>query len=88
MRATPQSRLIRGTRPAYPHHVLGHLGLCISFFGLVVRTLRNYTEVCRKARVLQRFLDVTVELETRCDRDEVQCDRLYSHFDDASYMGC
>ena len=64
--------LIRGTRPAYPHHVLGHVGLCISFFGLVICTLRNYTEVCRKACVAQRFADVTVELETRCDRDEVR----------------
>ena len=64
-------RLICGARPAYPHHVPGHL-VCVFRFGLVIRTLRNYAEVCCKERVVQRFADMTVELEIRRDRDEVR----------------
>ena len=46
--------------------------VCVFRFGLVIRTLRNYAEICRKARVVQRFADMTVELEIRRDRDEVR----------------
>ena len=49
----------------------GHL-VCVFRFGLVIRTLRNYAEICRKARVVQRFADMTVELEIRRDRDELR----------------
>ena len=43
--------------------------LGLVYFVLVIRTFRNYGEVGRKARVVQRLADVTVELETRHDRD-------------------
>jgi hypothetical protein len=39
--------------------------LGLVYFVLVIRTFRNYGEVGRKARVVQRLADVTVELETR-----------------------
>ena len=35
------------------------------YFVLVIRTFRNYGEVGRKARVVQRLADVQIELETR-----------------------
>ena len=43
--------------------------LGLVYFVLVIHTFRNYGEVGRKARVVQRLADVTVELETRRDRD-------------------
>ena len=48
------------------------ISACAFRFGLVIRMLKNYAEVCRKARVVRRFADMTVELETRRDRDEVR----------------
>ena len=50
------------------------ISACVFRFGLVISTLRNrnYAEVCRKARVVRRFADMTVELEIRRDRDEVR----------------
>ena len=43
--------------------------LGLVYFVLVIHTFRNYGEVGRKARVVQRLADVTVELETRRNRD-------------------
>ena len=41
--------------------------LGVVYFVLVIRTFRNYGEVGRKARVVQRLADVQVELETRTE---------------------
>ncbi|KAH9012882.1 hypothetical protein EDB84DRAFT_1444481 [Lactarius hengduanensis] len=41
------------------------VGLGLVYFILVIRTFRNYGEVGRKARVVQRLADVQVEMETR-----------------------
>jgi hypothetical protein len=38
--------------------------LGLVYFVLVIRTFRNYGEVGRKARVVQRLADVAIELET------------------------
>ena len=48
--------------------------LGLVYFVLVIRTFRNYGEVGRKARVVQRLADVQVELETRPEwaRDRVR----------------
>ena len=43
--------------------------LGLVYFVLVIRTFRTYRVVGRKARVVQRLADVTVELETRRDRN-------------------
>lgn len=58
--------------PLSPHAELGprigitcQVGLGLVYFILVIRTFRNYGEVGRKARVVQRLADVQVELETR-----------------------
>ena len=40
------------------------VALGLVYLVLVIRTFRNYGEVGRKARVVQRFADVQVELET------------------------
>ncbi len=39
------------------------VGLGLVYFILVIRTFRNYGEVGRKARVVQRLADVQIELE-------------------------
>jgi hypothetical protein len=45
--------------------------LGLVYFVLVIRTFRNYGEVGRKARVVQRLADVTIELESR-GRDDAR----------------
>lgn len=57
--------------PLSPHAELGprigitcQVALGLVYFVLVIRTFRNYGEVGRKARVVQRLADVQVELET------------------------
>jgi len=52
----------RGARPAHRDHVPGRPGLCVLV--LVFRTFRSYSEVGRKARVVQYLADVQIELET------------------------
>ena len=39
--------------------------LGLVYFALVIRTFRNYGEMGRKARVVRRFADAQIELETR-----------------------
>jgi len=39
--------------------------LGLVYFALVIRTFRNYGETGRKARVVRRFTDAQIELETR-----------------------
>ncbi|KAH9167607.1 hypothetical protein EDB89DRAFT_2074727 [Lactarius sanguifluus] len=60
--------------PLSPHAELGprigitcQVGLGLVYFILVIRTFRNYGEVGRKARVVQRLADVQIELETRSE---------------------
>lgn len=52
-------------------------------------TFRNYGEVGRKACLVERLADVTVELETRRDRDDVRTTgtTCIARFHDAMVLG-
>ena len=52
-------------------------------------TFRNYGEVGRKACLVERLADVTVELEPRCNRGDVRTagTTCIAHFHDAMVLG-